>query len=76
LDEEEGMECSSSEAAALTGRTRADLSSFFVFSIIRDLRAQSGTNISIADPDPATPDERVVTITVRRNDSDQTAMPT
>lgn len=32
-------------------------------SIIRDLRSQSGTNISIADPDPATPDERVVTIT-------------
>lgn len=32
-------------------------------TIIRDLRSQSGTNISIADPDPATPDERVVTIT-------------
>lgn len=32
-------------------------------SIIRSLREQSGTNISIADPDPATPDERVVTIT-------------
>ena len=32
-------------------------------TIIRDLRSQSGTNISIADPDPVTPDERVVTIT-------------
>lgn len=32
-------------------------------TIIRSLREQSGTNISIADPDPATPDERVVTIT-------------
>ena len=32
-------------------------------TIIRDLRSQSGTNISIADPDPLTPDERVVTIT-------------
>jgi predicted RNA-binding protein YlqC (UPF0109 family) len=32
-------------------------------SVIRDLRAQSGTNISIADPDPAQPHERVVTLT-------------
>jgi len=31
-------------------------------SVIRDLRAQSGTNISIADPD-TNPNERVVTIT-------------
>ena len=31
--------------------------------IISNLREQSGTNISIADPEPATPDERVVTIT-------------
>lgn len=32
-------------------------------SVIRDLRAQSGTNISIADPDSRTPNERVVTLT-------------
>lgn len=32
-------------------------------TIIRSLRDQSGTNISIADPDPSTPDERVVTVT-------------
>jgi polyribonucleotide nucleotidyltransferase len=32
-------------------------------SVIRDLRAQSGTNISIADPEPASPNERVVTLT-------------
>lgn len=31
-------------------------------TVIKDLRAQSGTNISIADPDPNTPQERVVTI--------------
>jgi len=31
-------------------------------SVIRDLRAQSGTNISIADPDPNAQTERVVTI--------------
>jgi len=31
-------------------------------SVIRDLRAQSGTNISIADPDPNAHTERVVTI--------------
>ena len=32
-------------------------------SIIKELRAQSGTNISLADPEPSTPNERVVTIT-------------
>jgi len=32
-------------------------------SVIRDLRAQSGTNISIADPEDTQPTERVVTIT-------------
>jgi heterogeneous nuclear rnp K-like protein 2 len=32
-------------------------------SIIKELRAQSGTNISLADPDPETPNERIVTIT-------------
>lgn len=32
-------------------------------SVIRDLRQQSGTNISIADPDPSSPNERVVTLT-------------
>jgi hypothetical protein len=32
-------------------------------SVIRDLRAQSGTNISISVPDPLTPSERVVTLT-------------
>ena len=32
-------------------------------SIIKELRAQSGTNISLADPEPTTPNERVVTIT-------------
>jgi heterogeneous nuclear rnp K-like protein 2 len=32
-------------------------------AVIRDLRAQSGTNISIADADPATLEERVVTLT-------------
>ena len=32
-------------------------------SIIKELRAQSGTNISLADPDNSTPNERVVTIT-------------
>ena len=31
--------------------------------IIKELRAQSGTNISLADPDAAAPNERVVTIT-------------
>lgn len=31
-------------------------------TVIKDLRVQSGTNISIADPDPNTPQERVVTI--------------
>jgi len=31
-------------------------------SMIRDLRQQSRTFISIADPDPANPDERIVTI--------------
>jgi polyribonucleotide nucleotidyltransferase len=31
-------------------------------STIKDIRSQSGTVVSIADPDPATPDERVVTI--------------
>lgn len=29
---------------------------------IKDIRIQSGTSVSIADPDPATPEERVVTI--------------
>lgn len=32
-------------------------------AVIRDLRAQSGTNISIADADPTNPNERVVTLT-------------
>ena len=32
-------------------------------SVIRDLRAQSGTNISISDPEPNAPNERVVTLT-------------
>jgi len=32
-------------------------------AVIRDLRAQSGTNISIADPDANSPNERVVTLT-------------
>jgi predicted RNA-binding protein YlqC (UPF0109 family) len=32
-------------------------------SVIRDLRVQSGTNISIADPEPTSPNERVVTLT-------------
>lgn len=32
-------------------------------AVIRDLRAQSGTNISIADADPTNVDERVVTLT-------------
>jgi heterogeneous nuclear rnp K-like protein 2 len=32
-------------------------------SVIRDLRAQSGTNISISVPDPLSPSERVVTLT-------------
>jgi len=32
-------------------------------SVIRDLRAQSGTNISIADPESNNPSERVVTLT-------------
>ena len=32
-------------------------------SVIRDLRAQSGTNISISDPEPSAPNERVVTLT-------------
>jgi len=32
-------------------------------SVIRDLRQQSGTNISIADPDTSSPNERVVTLT-------------
>lgn len=32
-------------------------------AVIRDLRAQSGTNISIADADSTNPDERVVTLT-------------
>lgn len=31
-------------------------------AVIRDLRAQSATNISISDPDEATPNERVVTL--------------
>jgi transcription antitermination factor NusA-like protein len=31
--------------------------------VIRDLRAQSATNISIADPDPNSPGERVITLT-------------
>lgn len=30
--------------------------------MIRDLRAQSQTNISISDPDESTPNERVVTL--------------
>ena len=32
-------------------------------SVIRDLRQQSGTNISISDPEPSAPNERVVTLT-------------
>lgn len=32
-------------------------------AVIRDLRAQSGTNISIADAEPVNPNERVVTLT-------------
>jgi len=32
-------------------------------AVIKDLRAQSGTSISIADPDSASPTERVVTLT-------------
>jgi len=32
-------------------------------SVIRDLRAQSQTNISISDPEPDAPNERVVTLT-------------
>lgn len=32
-------------------------------AVIRDLRAQSGTNISIADAEPTNPNERVVTLT-------------
>jgi len=32
-------------------------------SVIRDLRAQSQTNISISDPEPNAPNERVVTLT-------------
>jgi predicted RNA-binding protein YlqC (UPF0109 family) len=32
-------------------------------SVIRDLRVQSGTNISIADPESLNPNERVVTLT-------------
>lgn len=32
-------------------------------SVIRDLRVQSGTNISIADPEANNPNERVVTLT-------------
>jgi polyribonucleotide nucleotidyltransferase len=32
-------------------------------AVIRDLRQQSGTMISIADTDPANPDDRVVTLT-------------
>jgi heterogeneous nuclear rnp K-like protein 2 len=32
-------------------------------AVISDLRARSGSNISIADPDPTSPTERVVTIT-------------
>ena len=35
-------------------------------SVIRDLRAQSGTAISIQDPDPQSPNERVVTLTGTR----------
>lgn len=31
--------------------------------MIRDLRAQSGTNISISDADATNPNERVVTLT-------------
>ena len=32
-------------------------------SIIKELRAQSGSNISLADPESSAPNERVVTIT-------------
>jgi len=31
-------------------------------AVIKDLRTQSGTNISISDPDESTPNERVVTL--------------